>query len=57
MELNRFILNAKQEIRELKRVSPWLFVEFTELQRARNEAREANERLAAAQATWDNLGK
>lgn len=49
--------DARKEVRKRKRFLPYTFVEYTVLQRAKQEYKEAKERLQAAQELWDNLAK
>jgi hypothetical protein len=56
MSLNEQIEKAAKRVRELKRVSPEIFLEWNRLKLAERLFDEARDELDAARDAWDRLG-
>jgi hypothetical protein len=49
--------DAAKQVRRLKRSSPYIFPQYSELEAARIDLRRARERLTEANEAWRKLGR
>ena len=53
--MSNAIANARSHMRELKRVSPYIFPEWQALQNAKDNLKRAKAELERAEAAWEAL--
>jgi len=49
-------MEAQKEVRKMKRAVPYIFLEYLNLNTARNELEQARTKYKAAKQAWDRLG-
>jgi hypothetical protein len=54
--MRRMISDAQAHVRKMKRAAPYIYPEYTNLQVAKAEYKQAKENLRIARETWKNLG-
>lgn len=54
--LGAAVQDARNQIKAMKRVAPYIFLQWNDLQTAKARVKRANEELARAKAAWKALG-